>query len=484
MTLAVYKPTGMGSGKRLRQRILPICAVFIATGISLWPAMFNGFPLLYADSMTYVADGSPVAKAVFLQQTSVYYGMRSLLYSLMILPLHWNASAWPVILVQAFLMSYVLWLVTRSVAVGRGIASYLVIVTALSFLTSYSWYTSMVMPDILGPVLYMCIYLMVFARKSLSAGEGYVVYFAAWLGLIAHVTHLMIAMGLVLLLTLVFVVARRGVWKRILSLRDTVVLILISVASILVLNGILYGKPSLDGERPPYLMARIIADGTGRTYLENHCSESHWAICEDVGSIPKEADDILWEGDGVWQGASDSRQQQMLKEEIPFVLATIRAYPLAQFDRSAANFWNQLRMFGVEDLDASSWVMEQFGETLPLERASYINSRQHRNLLPLDFITTVQDWAVLAAVACISLITPILWKRCSSELLWLGVVIVAIEIGNAMIGGVLSMVDDRYQSRVMWMLLYLALLLLFRLIHGLRLGELRPFGTKRDIAIR
>jgi len=39
-------------------------------------ALFNRFPLLYPDSMTYLADGPLVARALFLRQFSEYYGIR------------------------------------------------------------------------------------------------------------------------------------------------------------------------------------------------------------------------------------------------------------------------------------------------------------------------------------------------------------------------------------------------------------------------
>ena len=40
-----------------------------------WPAFLNGFPLLYPDSMTYLADGRIVARALFLHRLSGYYGV-------------------------------------------------------------------------------------------------------------------------------------------------------------------------------------------------------------------------------------------------------------------------------------------------------------------------------------------------------------------------------------------------------------------------
>ena len=42
------------------------------------------------------------------------------------------------------------------------------------------------------------------------------------------------------------------------------------MAAQMALHGYLYGKPTLNGERPPYLMARIVADGPGRWYLEKN----------------------------------------------------------------------------------------------------------------------------------------------------------------------------------------------------------------------
>ena len=100
-------------------------AILLGAVMMTWPAFYNGFPLLYPDSMTYLGDGSLVARKIFLHQSSNYYGMRSLFYSLGILPLHWNVTAWPVVAFQAILTAYVLWLVVRSILPRRTVAAYL-----------------------------------------------------------------------------------------------------------------------------------------------------------------------------------------------------------------------------------------------------------------------------------------------------------------------------------------------------------------------
>ncbi len=88
----------------------------------------------------------------------------------------------------------------------------------------------------------------------------------------------------------------------------------------------------------------------------------------------------------------------MRQEEMAFVLATVRTYPREQFSKSMAAFWAQLQTFGIEDLDPSSWVAEQFKETLPGERAQYLSSRQARNALHIEGFTAFQIWVVHASL--------------------------------------------------------------------------------------
>jgi len=184
-------------------------AVLTGALLMTWPAFYNGFPLLYPDSMTYLGDGPVVARALFLHQSSNYYGMRSFFYSLGILPLHWNVTAWPVVVVQAILMAYVLWLVVRSILPRRTVACYLIVVAGLSLLTSLSWYVSMIMPDILGPALYLTFYLLVFARDTLSRVERVTIGGIACWSVTSHSTHLMLGAGLCALLALVMVLQRQ-----------------------------------------------------------------------------------------------------------------------------------------------------------------------------------------------------------------------------------------------------------------------------------
>jgi len=452
----------LASSEIVRARVLHGAAVLLGALFLSWPAFYNGFPLLYPDSMTYLDDGRIVARAIFLHRFSSYYGMRSFFYSLGILPFHWNLSPWPVVALQSVLVAWVLWLVMRS---GLGVYSgaprhtvtrYLAVVFLLSLLTGVSWYSDFIMPDILGPLAYLSIYLLVFAPETLSRVERFAFYaIAAW-GITAHTTHLLLAGGLWLLLVLFAAFERRLFIQRMKGLGVVAAVLAVAVAAQMALNSYLYGKPSVNGEHLPYLMARIIADGPGRTYLEKHCPQVGWAVCNHLQQLSDNSDDFLWGPNGGYAAASDDDKEQMGQQEMPFVLATIRAYPRDELSKAEANFWDQLKAFGIYGFDPSPWLLDQFSATLPRARASYVASRQARDLLPLDLLTSIQSATVSVSLGVIAASIPFLWRRNSPRLAGLSVVVVSIVVANAFVTGVLSTVDDRYGCRVIWLIPLLA----------------------------
>ena len=440
-------------------------AVLLGALLLSWPALFNGFPLLYPDSMTYLWDGRVVARALFLHQLADYYGVRSFFYSLGILPFHWNLSPWPIVALQCLLVAWILWLLVRSfqapsVAPRRMAASYLLLLLFLSLLTSVSWYACFIMPDILGPLLYLAFYLLAFARDTLSRAERWGLYLIAVWGITAHASHFLLTAGLIVLLVLFAAFERKPFPRRLLSLGELAAIIAVAAAAQMALHGYLYGKPTLNGERPPYLMARIVADGPGRWYLENNCPRLQWAVCNHLSQFTSDPDDFLWNSNGAYDSGSGAEKEQIVQEEMPLVLATIRAYPYQQLSRSAANFWRQFLAFGVYGFNPNDWMLQQFDEVLPRARAGYLGSRQSRDALPLDLFTDIQWWTIIASLAAMAVLIPFLWRRHSPRLAGLTLVVAATVIANAGVTGVLSVVDDRYQCRVIWLVPLLAAIFL------------------------
>jgi hypothetical protein len=124
-----------------------------------------------------------------------------------------------------------------------------------------------------------------------------------------------------------------------------------------------------------------------------------------------------------------------------------------------------LRSFGIYGFDPSPYILDNFATTLPRARASYSASRQARGTLQLDLLTDVQLWTVLPSLGIIAVSIPLLWRRYSLRLAGLSLVVISIVLANAFVSGVLSVVDDRYGCRVIWLIPLLAAIFILDVLN-------------------
>ena len=439
----------------ITRRLARGAAVLLATLFMMWPALYNRYPMLYPDSLTYIGDGHVVARAVFLHRLSDYYGMRSFIYSLGILPWHWNITLWPVVFFQSLITAWLIWLVVRSIFQRNSVVRYITLILILSVLTSVAWFVCLIMPDILAPALCLAIYLLIFARDTLSPIERIAVILIAWWGIASHASHLLLAVWMCLALAAFLFLQKRLIRRSFRTVAPLVWIVIAAALSQLTLHAYLYGTPSLNGDRPPFLMARIIADGPGKTYLQQHCANLDWAICDHVNNLPDNEDDFFWAENGIWQTADHEAQQRMLHEELPLSIATLRTYPRRQLAVSAFNFRQQLLTYDLGAFGASPYIAEDIGNVLPRARTTYLKTRQAGDKLPTDLFSTLQQGTIITSLLIIIACITFTWRR-SPRLAGLTIVILCTVIPNAFITGVLSGLDDRYQSRVIWLIPFLA----------------------------
>lgn len=440
-----------------------------------WPAFYNGYPLLYPDSMSYLENGRVLARALFLHRLSRFYGFRSFIYSLGILPLHWNVTPWPIIALNALLTAYVIWLVARSIFPQQTIVSFFALVVPLSALTGLGWFVSLVMPDIYGPLLYLCVYLLVFAMESLSRAERLSIALIAWWSVASHVTHLMLGAGLCAFLALPLLVRWRSDLPRLRAIGLLAIIVATAAAAHLALHTYLYGEPSLNGKGPPFLMARVLVDGPGREYLRQRCGDAKLVICGYLSRPAADTDDFLWKVDGIWMSASPATQDELRHEEMPLVIGTLRTYPRQELRISAEHFWEQLLNYGLWGYDPNAWVEHMFDRVLPGARSRYLQTRQARGELPDEFSSSVQEWTVIASLVLIGVFATLVLRRRPERFIGLSAVVTFVIIANAFVTGVFSNVEDRYQARVVWLLPLLSILFVLQWLEYRRSRHLdRP----------
>ncbi|WP_205963516.1 hypothetical protein [Roseicella aquatilis] len=422
--------------------------VAVGAALLLWPALLNGYPLVFSDTGAFLAqtiEGWPVWD-------------KPLVYGPLLHALHWRLSLWLPMAAQGLVLSWLLWLVQRAAA-GVGPGQHLLLCAGLAAATAAPWFAALLMPDWLAPALVLAIVLLAFAWDSLGGWERAALLLLALLACAAHLSHLPVAVALVLL-----VLAVQRDWRP--ALRCALPLAG-ALALLLGANLWTHGRPAVSPYGAVFALARLVADGPAARTIAARCPGSGWHLCRWAGRLPVGSDEFLWSGDGpVWAARTDGAQPggpiSLAPEAQRIVAETLWREPLPVLRAAAGNTLRQLGMvrvgdtLGAENLQAS--VARQLALGFPpAEQARFATGQQARGLLrqaAAPFLALHAAALLLgAAGTLLALRHPGLPRRLALCVL-LGLLV------NAAATGALSGPHDRYQARIAWLLPLTALLTL------------------------
>jgi hypothetical protein len=228
--------------------------------------------------------------------------------------------------------------------------------------------------------------------------------------------------------------------------------------------------------RPPFLMARVLADGPGREYLHKVCKgpDNPYVICRAIHAPLTRSDDILWEESpliGAFNALkSTDLQLRMEAEEWPFVRGAVLNDPWGQFKASMENWADQLTRVSAHDplRDPRQFLANEYWKTTRL--AEMIVSPEQCKPIgpgckpPFD-VTLTKHWhelvMTLAAVFAIWRLSrsdvradlgdrKAPWSRPATPLTVAVLILGAMLVLNAGVCGIISGAFSRYQSRIVW----------------------------------
>ncbi|MGH7211361.1 MAG: hypothetical protein ACREF1_07870, partial [Acetobacteraceae bacterium] len=106
-----------------------VVPILLAAALLAWPAILNGYPLVFSDTGTYLS-----------QALNHYLGWdRPVFYSFFLLPLHMGLTTWPVVAAQALIAAWVLRIVCRTLLPARPGWWLAAAALVLSVATSLPW---------------------------------------------------------------------------------------------------------------------------------------------------------------------------------------------------------------------------------------------------------------------------------------------------------------------------------------------------------
>lgn len=435
--MAAYKAWATPS--RLPARAIAVAA---AAAMLIWPALWNGFPLVFADSGTYLA-----------QALTGYLGWdRPIFYSVFLLMTHWGLSLWPPVVAQALLVAYVI-SISLHVAGLRGAMPLLVTCAALAAFTALPWFVGQLMPDLFVGVLVLSLWLLGFASTQLRPAERHCLRLIAAGSIVVHQAHLPLALLVILVAGGLACQHHRlaVAWR---TVRRMVTPALLAVLALCMMNFVGHKRVSLSPFGSVFLAARLIHDGPARSTLDQICPEIGWRICEVRHAMPTEANHFLW--------LSSSPLYTLLggpkawaPEAAALVMATVVHHPGAVLTAAIQNTATQLRMMATGD-GLEAWpgvpgpaplIARYFGHEYP----AYMASRQESGELRLDAAVLAPLHVVLAWSGLAALILLLIRGNLDRLRLSLCVLVLAATFGNAALTGALSGPHHRYQARLAWL---------------------------------
>ncbi len=432
-----------------------VAAGSVILALLLWPALLNGYPLIFADTGTYLS-----------QAIHHYVGWdRPAFYSIFLFALHWKITNWSVIVVQAGLTIYVLDAVRRGFVPEVPQSMLLPLVALLCVLTPLPWFVDQIMPDLFTSLLALVIAVLILTPERFSRIElRGLTLFSSWM-IAAHLSNIWIALGLVCTLVparhLLDARKRRN-WR---GARRPFVAIMLALLVLCTANLATFGLFSISPFGNVFILARLVYDGPGRTTLEHDCASRRWRLCGYLDVLPPHpsrfptSDYFLWEADGPVARLGGAKR--ITAEARQIILSTVEERPVAVLESGVANIGRQFLRFQSGD-GLNAWP-DEVGPVIEhsfpaAEYRAFQASRQSRGRLGiptwLGLLHASAFWGgLLATIAC--LVVEI-GKR--QRLALLCATILLCLIGNAAVTGALSGPHDRYQNRVIWLAMLVPLM--------------------------
>jgi len=252
--------------------------------------------------------------------------------------------------------------------------------------------------------------------------------------------------------------------------------LILGMAALVTMN-LFAGRLSLSSGGSVFMMARLLEDGTALRYLERVCPERRFAVCPYLDELKSYHPKAISFSDGqspevtlsnyfLWHGPLDTlggfRAQEA--EASAIVAGTLSNYPVAQFRAAVANGWRQLRRFrtgdGLNAYPPTIWVSIAIHDVFgPVVYDEYRQSKQIRGAFGPDwfeFLNRIHVFVLIASLIVLFGCVVLGRLRRCPDALFTSIFVAVLVVGNAFTLGVLSGPNDRYQSRVIWLVPLLA----------------------------
>ena len=499
----------------LARRLRSLACVLVGTLMLMSTAFAGGRPSVFFDTDGYYLMGENLAQAIktipavlkgdkSLLTTPVsdddqidvaIMGARSPVYGLFLFGFEKLGGVWLVAGVQSLICAWTLFMLWKTAAPKARTWTYLALTGGLAVGSTLPFFATFIMPDVFAGVAAAGFVLLTVYGARLARLEFAGVVLVLAFAYAVHTSHMLTALAAMIPAALVLW------WFKAPKAQVATGYAFVLLAMVLgAMSGKAYeaafakrtGHPL---HRPPFLMARVLADGPGRAYLLKVCRgpDNPYVICRSTLTPLTRSDDILWEESpllGAFNALkSPDLQLRMEAEEWPFVKGAILNDPWGQLSASLGNWADQLTRISSHDplrdprqfLANEYWKTTRLVDLIPNPKECKpigpgckppfdMGLTKHWHELIILLSALFAGWRLSRSDVRADLRhrkAP--WLRASTPLIVTALILTGMVILNAGVCGVISGAFSRYQARIVWLWPAIAGLIACRL--GLALPE-------------
>jgi hypothetical protein len=434
--------------------------VLLGAAILSMIGFYNGYPLVYSDSGTYIYSGwinevpidRPIAYGFFIRLLGSF-------------------SLWTVLLAQNFLTSFILYQTfLYFFTPGKKTNFYFYLTTIfLTLFSAIAWYSNQIMPDFLTPVMGLGLFILFFQRE-MGVLKFILIALAVVFAIITHFSHLLIASLLAgILVVCNFVLFKKRMQKHGVQVGWPRALLVMVIAcsgwlALPTLNKLVSGEFYSSKSSHVFFMASMADKGILTNFLKENCSKPDYAdckLCLYKDEIPRTVPDFIWDGrdssvfhlTGGWHD-SKAEYNKIIRATLidpkysSQHLYMSLVYGFTQLFENGIGHGLAIYRKGTAPYDV---ILQKYR----MEHKMYINSNQANGGLVslLTFINSVNFLLLMGAMLFLIYIyfSPDKKNFNRTTVMFISVMLLIIVL-NAMITAGLSAPYGRYQARVTWLM--------------------------------
>ncbi|MCF8367400.1 MAG: hypothetical protein K9G76_00060 [Bacteroidales bacterium] len=444
-----------------RKTLISIAFFAITTLILIIPSLYNGYPIVHQDSGHYLKTSRSL-------QT---YAITPIGYSLFIRAVTWQTAVWMIVVVQALILNFFLFFSLKELLSKKEInyrLVHIIIISLLSIFSGMGWYVNRIMPDIFTAYAILSVYFFIRKDSKLITRiiSGIFIFWAS----ISHFSNIYVIL-LLFVFIFIFYLTNRKYRSQYHLLSLSLILPILILSNIAIRGYNYYTNNGFVTAKYKHgaIMAKFVEYGILEDYLKTACIDHNFSLCEYQGKFPNTTGGFIWNENSPF---NKFKYWQEVEEEYNFITQEIISKPKYIYTYFAKSIYSSAKQFfrisivAVPKLSGSGpFIAIENG--FPIDFQSYKSTLQYWDKLSLTLVN--QIYYLLYSLSILYLILLIFMGKINPLERIFYLVIIMGAISNAIVFGTLATVIDRFQSRIGWILIFLALAIFFdRNYHQLK----------------